>query len=289
MNFNVLIWNVRGLNNPARRVVVLGVIQPFSVVFVCLQESKLQFVDLSIVRECCGPEFTEFVYAPADGTRGGMLVAWKGTEFLTSNHHITPSFVLVEGLMLKSQTPASILTVYGPQDTGQKLEFLQNLKSFAQSSLQPAVPCIFAGYYNLIVQASDKSNSNFNRRTMAAFRNFINELQLKDLYLAGRRYTWSNEQAMAIMVKLDRVLFNDAWDASFPNCMLQALSSDMSDHCPMLLTCNAHHRCTRHFRFENHWVGRDDFLEVVSEVLSSCPPKSNAFLNLHSRLYSPGS
>ena len=32
---------------------------------------------------------------------------------------------------------------------------------------------------------------------MEAFRHFINELQLKDIYLHGRRYTWSSEKASA--------------------------------------------------------------------------------------------
>jgi hypothetical protein len=39
---------------------------------------------------------------------------------------------------------------------------------------------------------------------MAAFR-FTNEVELEDLYLQGRRYTRSNQQADAIKVKLDMV------------------------------------------------------------------------------------
>ncbi|XBI50136.1 hypothetical protein VPH35_113590 [Triticum aestivum] len=102
--------------------------------------------------------------------------------------------------------------------------------------------CILAGDFNLIARAADKSNPNINRRLLAAFRAFINELQLKDLYLHDRRYTWSNGQQNATMVKLDRVLFNEEGNAMMPSCLLQALSSDMSHHCPILLTCDANFR-----------------------------------------------
>lgn len=111
MSCNILIWNVRGLNNPARRLVVCGVIQRHNVVLVCLQESKLQFVDLKLVQECCGSQFTEFAFTPADGTRGGILVAWKGSDFLLSNQHINTSFLTVQGLLIKSQTPVNLMTV----------------------------------------------------------------------------------------------------------------------------------------------------------------------------------
>ena len=97
-------------------------------------------------------------------------------------------------------------------------------------------PCIVCGDFNLIAAASEKSSANINRRTMTAFRHFINDLQLLELYMHGQRYTWSNEQANVVMVKLDRVLYNAEWNDLFPACLLQALSSDILDHCPMLLS-----------------------------------------------------
>ena len=63
--------------------------------------------------------------------------------------------------------------------------------------------------FNLIAAATDKSKMHISRRTMYAFSGFINDLQLKDMYVHDRRYTWSNEQAAATLVRLDRVLLND--------------------------------------------------------------------------------
>ena len=132
-----------------------------------------------------------------------------------ANQQIATNFVSVQGQMLKAQCPVALTAVYGPQTDADKITFLNELKTHVQRDLLPDVPTMIVGDFNLIASAADKNNRNINRRTMGAFRRFINELQLKDIYLHGRRYTWSNEQAAATMVKLDRVLINDAWDSAF--------------------------------------------------------------------------
>ena len=284
MNCNFLIWNVRGLNDPARRGVVYAVVRKHNVSVVCLQETKLQWVDLSVVRQCCGPSFSEFCFAPADGTRGGILIAWKPDDLLISASFTSPWSVALHGTMPKSQTAINLIAVYGPQADSDKLLFLQSIKDRLAADLPAATATIIVGDFNLIVKASDKSNQNLNRRNMAAFRGFINDLQLKDLYLHGRRYTWSNEQRAATMVKLDRVLFDQEWDEAFPNCMLQAISSEFSDHCPILLSSDAGFKPVRRFRFENAWVARDDFREVVQTAWDSVRWHVDPFINLHAKL-----
>jgi len=41
----------------------------------------------------------------------------------------------------------------------------------------------------MIYQAEDKNNSRLNRRMMSRFRQFINNAELQELYLKGRRFT----------------------------------------------------------------------------------------------------
>ena len=122
----------------------------------------------------------------------------------------------------------------------------------ATGGFPAGTPVAMVGDFNLIARAADKSNQRINRRCLAAFQNFINEVQTKDLYLHGQRYTWCNEQRNATLVKLDRVLINGEWEGLMPNCLLQALSSEMSDHFPLLLNCDISFRHSRAFRFENH-------------------------------------
>lgn len=94
---------------------------------------------------------------------------------------------------------------------------------------------------------------------MQMFRQCVAELQLLDVHLHGRRYTWSNERVNPTWVRHDRALVTLDWDERFPDHHLQALGSDASDHCPLLLqTCLATTTKPR-FHFELLWPKFSDY------------------------------
>jgi hypothetical protein len=73
---NFLNCNVRGLNNPARRSVVRDLTRDTKATIAAIQETKLDFIDRAIVLETLGEKFGDnFVYLPAQGVRGGILLA----------------------------------------------------------------------------------------------------------------------------------------------------------------------------------------------------------------------
>jgi hypothetical protein len=53
---------------------------------------------------------------------------------------------------------------------------------------------VMAGDINMIYSAEDKNNANLNIMSMGSFRRMMNDLELKEIPLLGRRYTWSNER-----------------------------------------------------------------------------------------------
>jgi hypothetical protein len=151
--------------------------------------------------------------------------------------------------------------VYGPQSDVDKCLFLRELKEVRD--LHPG-PWMVAGDFNLIVDAADKNNANLNRRMMGKFRKLLSEVELKELYLNGRRYTWSNERERATLERLDRVFSTVDWEVAFPSSFLSALSSSTSDHCPLLLNLALHFNSGKRFRFESFWPKVDGFLETVA-------------------------
>jgi hypothetical protein len=96
-----------------------------------------------------------------------------------------------------------------------------------------------AGAFNLIIDARDKSNTRLNRRSMDMFCHCINDLELRESSLLGRRYTWSNERDAPTMAKLDRWFGFMEWDELHSDASLTVLSSSLSDHCPILMTSQA--------------------------------------------------
>ena len=73
----ILVWNVRGLNQRDRRNSVRDVVLSNADI-VCLQENKVANISQHMFLSVFGSAYDNFVALPANGTRGGVLIAWKG-------------------------------------------------------------------------------------------------------------------------------------------------------------------------------------------------------------------
>lgn len=92
------------------------------------------------------------------------------------------------------------------------------------------------GDFNLILQAADKNNARLNRRLMGWFRRLVDDLELHEVHLNGKAFTWSNARERPTLERIDRVLVSTDWELLFPSCFLRVLPSTASDHCPLLLS-----------------------------------------------------
>lgn len=258
-NTTTLCWNVRGLNSRARRDAVRTMTTDANANIVCLVETKLHSVNQWLIASMLGMQYSDFAYLPAAQTRGGIIVAARPPDATLSDAHIGCFTVTVR------VTPANspqwwLTTVYGPQDDWQKAIFLEELEAIRQ---QCPGPWAVLGDFNLILDEADKNNRRINRNLMRRFRETVARLQLLDLHLHGRRYTWSNERAAPTLVRLDRVLVSLDWEVQFPYCHLQALSSDVSDHCPMLLQTNFTCTTKPRFHFQSYWTRLPGYQETL--------------------------
>jgi hypothetical protein len=55
---------------------------------------------------------------------------------------------------------------------------------------------------------------------MLRFRDFVSSQELKEIYMNGRLFTWSNERHAPTMSKIDRALASVDWDLSYPDALL---------------------------------------------------------------------
>jgi hypothetical protein len=96
--------------------------------------------------------------------------------------------------------------VYGPQGDDEKVLFLQELRNIRALCNGPwLVACDF----NLIYQVANKNNANLDRAMMGRFRCFLDDNDLLEIPLLGRKYTWSNERRSPTLVSLDRAFCCD--------------------------------------------------------------------------------
>ena len=69
----ILCWNVRGLNDRARRDAVRTLVDDVHPTIVCLQETKLDVITQHLVFALLGISFNEFAYLQASNTQVEFL------------------------------------------------------------------------------------------------------------------------------------------------------------------------------------------------------------------------
>ncbi|GAU10900.1 hypothetical protein TSUD_426720, partial [Trifolium subterraneum] len=70
-----------------------------------------------------------------------------------------------------------------------------------------------------------------------SFNRFIDDNNLVDLPLCGRKFTWFRGNGLS-MNRLDRFLLSGEWCLTWPNCTQVARMRGLSDHCPLVLAEN---------------------------------------------------
>jgi hypothetical protein len=105
-----------------------------------------------------------------------------------------------------------------------------------------------------------------------------------ELHLHGRLYTWSNECADPTFERIDRAFVNEGWADAFPDHKLTTLSTEESDHAPLLLQLSCMFKSFKRCRFENIWPKYDGYLDTVQQAWT-CPwPEADAFRALDYKL-----
>jgi hypothetical protein len=152
-----------------------------------------------MVMTMLGADFDEFIVLPTDGTRGVILLAWKGSVCQHLNTRID-RFLISAQFAHEGGVQWWFTGVYGPQTDELKLQFLKELHHVRQDCTGPWV---MGGDFNLIYQVEGKNNSNLDRAMMGRFRRFINKVELQVIPLIGRKFSWSNERESPTLVWLD--------------------------------------------------------------------------------------
>lgn len=261
----ILVWNVHGLNSKKRRDAVRNLVATVRPKIVCLQETKIQDMSTSILLSMFGVDLDQHVALPANGTQGGVLIAWKGVvcTALTTRIDSYSAFVLFRN---GDGVTWWLTSIYGPQPDDQKILFLDELHILRQAC---AGPWLIVGVFNLIYRAADKNNTNVDRAMMGRFLHLIKDAELQEIELLGRRFTWSNERMAPTLVRLNRAFCTADWDSLFLDSLLQSTAAGTSDYCPLLLSLRNGMRGKRQFHFEGFWPKLDGFQDTVYQAWTS--------------------
>jgi hypothetical protein len=160
----------------------------------------------------------------------------------------------------------SMVAVYGPAQDAFKADFICELVNLAKDN---PYPMIIGGDFNLLRFQHEKSKGHFNSHWPFLFNAVIDSLDLRDVAMVGRQFTWANSLPDPTYEKLDRVLMDTDWEAKYPLVSVRALEriERLSDYALILLTTGIHKPpCKRPFKFELGWLQREGFHDMVKKV-----------------------
>jgi hypothetical protein len=69
-----------------------------------------------------------------------------------------------------------------------------------------------------------KNNTNYSDRWSFLFNAVIDGLNLRELEMSRRKYTWANSREIPTYEKLDRILMTTEWEQHFPLSTVITLS-----------------------------------------------------------------
>ncbi|XP_028105282.1 uncharacterized protein LOC114304318 [Camellia sinensis] len=194
----------------------------------------------------------------AEGSAGGLLCLWNPQNFELKECCCSRNFILLSGLAHHSFN-CSLINVYAPNDV-QKRSILWKLLSTLKSSF-PSPWCI-GGDFNEIRFMSERRGCSRRGRGMKDFNELIDKLELVDMPMLGRQFTWCNAMDGDRWSRIDRFLIDPRWLEEF-KLKQWGLPRSISDHCPILLMEDERDWGPKPFRFINAWCLHPKFKTEV--------------------------
>lgn len=232
---------------------------------ICIQESKLEGVNVDKCRLIWGDSRFGWEARDAVGRAGGIITLWDPDKFNCISSWHMEGAVVVNGFWGSSGVSCCIINIYAPCPLEEGRDLWDRLNSIIHQYEDSCV-CL-ASDFNSIRFEHEKCGSAgvVNRRDIHAFDQFICGADLTNLPLHRRTYTWYRPNS-SCKSRLDRIMVNNEWISMWPNSVQKGLPRSISDHCPLILETKLVDWGPKPFRFVNVWLANPDFKELVSKT-----------------------
>jgi hypothetical protein len=233
-----------------------------------IQETKMESITEGLCYSLWGSQNCDWLVVPSRGSSGGLLSLWNKDKYSIIFSFTGDDFDGACLNVVEEQRVCYVVNVYAKCDLQARRELweciLMSKRGFGGDAW-----CV-VGDFNSIRELEDRrgvgaGSSPSNRADIFVFNNFISGMELLELPLYGRSFTWAHPNGVS-MSKLDRVLLLEGWLDSWPNPVVWALPIDVSDHCPIVLWYNDVDWGPLPFRFKKILLEDSDFKKLVTKV-----------------------
>ncbi|XP_020981566.1 uncharacterized protein LOC107494948 [Arachis duranensis] len=118
------------------------------------------------------------------------------------------------------------------------------------------------GDFNEVVHVAERKGATSLSASGEDFRAWINDMELVDLELNDRKYTWLRGQSCS---RIDRTLVSLEWLDTYMDTRLRGGLRGLSNHCPLILEDRRLVQGPRQFHSLDSWFTHEGFLRMVKE------------------------
>jgi len=206
----IISYNVRGLGGGEKRVEVRRLVEEKNPFVLCIQESKLGFVDDFLVKSIWGNATFGFSFQPSVGASGGLVTVWDSSLVDVWSSMIFAHALVIIGRVILTGEIIVVFNVYAPCEPVPKKELWERLVPVILSKGDSCV-CV-CGDFNSIRSTDERRGRStvLRQGEVNIFNKFIDDSLLLDLQLCGRLYTWYRGDGVP-MSTLDRFLLSEKW------------------------------------------------------------------------------
>jgi len=264
-------FNVRELGGRVKKNKIHELVRVNNVDFLAVQETKPQDISPGLCYSLWGGTDCEWAFRPSEGSSGGILsIRRKSNANLLFSFH-GEGYVGVGIEWGVEKKICVVVNIYSNCYLLAKRRMWVALVEERRSRGGGAW-CVL-GDFNVVCRRDERRGVNEEATSgklleMYLFNNFIGEMELEDLNVLGRRFTWYHLNVRA-MSRIDRVLISEEWTLAWGENSLWVLPRDVSDHYHLVLKNGVREWGPKPFRFNNFWIENRKFKGVVKEAWRS--------------------
>lgn len=257
----IISWNCRGINNSITRRKLRSIIRDTHANFICLQETKCDNWNTLQQDSIWDSKMHGWITVDSVGLSGGLAMSWDTSVAVRLNHTCNQNWIWFHGA-LKSHTSAEFYCVasYMPHKKKRRRQIWQDLR-IMQDNIGESPLCII-GDFNCILSQQDHSNCLYRDLDTVELQEFMAQTDLGDVPIHKGVFTWFGPGGRCS--RLDRVLINHTWRVQ-EEWSLISKGRKSSDHFAILLSQNNIDWGFKPFKVFNAWLGREDFLKMISD------------------------
>jgi exonuclease III len=227
-----IFWNCDGFKDPKKHRFISDLTKEQNLSFIALSEiGRKSFTNPFLKNLCSGKNFIWHCKEP-NGRSGGILLGIDLDVYDIGAIDEGDYYVKFHLCNKIDYFKWALVAVYVPAQTHPKEQFLMEL---VHMTSHEELPILMGGDFNILRHPREKNKDNFEHRWPFLFNCVIDGLNLRELKMSGRRYTWANALPNLTYEKLDRVLTSIEWELKFPLSTVVALPRGISDHKPLLI------------------------------------------------------